>query len=289
MVRLRAPPGTQEFIEEYQRARDGHTAPTRPRAAKAATGSLRWLVAGYYDAANFRTLDTSTQRVRRGLLDLICESTTKAGTRRGDLPFARMEPRHIRELRDQKLNFPEAANGRVKALRRLFAWAIERDLANNNPAADVAYLAGSGDGFHAWTIDEVQQFERKHPIGSKARLALALLLYTGVRRSDVVELGRQMERGGALHFSEKKGANSRALGRKKSAAPKRHVLPILPALRAVIDATPSGTLAYLVTSFGQPFTAARFGKQVPALCHEAGPARFPAHRSPQAQASDVDR
>jgi hypothetical protein len=68
--------------------------------------------------------------------------------------------------------------------------------------------------FHTWTIDEVHQFEHKHPIGSKARLALALLLYTGVRQSDVVELGRQMERGRALHFSEKKGANSRALGRK---------------------------------------------------------------------------
>jgi integrase len=277
MVRLRAPPGTQEFIEEYQRARDGQTAPTRPRPAKSATGSLRWLVAGYYDAANFRTLDASTQRVRRGLLDLICASTTKAGTRRGDLPFARMEPRHIRELRDQKLDFPEAANGRVKALRRLFAWAMESDLANRNPAADVAYLAGSGDGFHTWTIDEVHQFELKHPIGSKARLALALLLYTGVRRSDVVKLGRQMEREGALHFTEKKGANSRALGRKKSAAPKRHVLPILPALRAVIDATPSGTLAYLVTSFGQPFTAAGFGNKFRAWCNEAGLPHCSAH------------
>src|ERR1700694_4788989 len=60
MVRLRAPPGTQEFIEEYQRARDGQTAPMRPKTAKAATGSLRWLVAGYYDAAHFRTLGGST-------------------------------------------------------------------------------------------------------------------------------------------------------------------------------------------------------------------------------------
>ncbi len=131
--------------------------------------------------------------------------------------------------------------------------------------------------FHTWTIDEVHQFEHKHPIGSKARLALALLLYTGVRRSEVVELGRQMERGGAPHISEKKGANSRALGRKKSAAPKWHVLPILPALRAVIDATPSGTLAFLVTSFGQPFTAAGFGNKFRAWCNEAGLQHCSAH------------
>lgn len=277
MVRLHAEPGTPEFIEEYQQARDGQIAPARPNVARAATGSLRWLVAGYYDAANFRTLDASTQRVRRGLLDAICESTTKADARRGDLPFARIEPRHIRELRDQKLDLPEAANGRVKALRRLFAWAIEYDLAKSNPAADVAYLSGSGEGFHTWTVDEVTKFEGKHPIGSKPRLALALLLYTGVRRSDVVKLGRQMERDGALHFTEKKGADSRALGRKKSAAPKRHVLPILPALRAVIDATPSGTLTYLVTSFGQPFTAAGFGNKFRTWCNAAGLPNCSAH------------
>jgi hypothetical protein len=130
--------------------------------------------------------------------------------------------------------------------------------------------------FHNWTIDEVHQFERKHPIGSKARLALALLLYTGVRCSEVVELGRQMERGGAPHISEKKGANSRAPGRKKSAAPKWHVLPILPALRAVIDATASGTLAFLVTSFGQ-LTAAGFGNKFRAWCNEAGLQHCSAH------------
>src|SRR5476651_1176635 len=132
MIRLHAAPETPQFIEEYQRARDGLIAPARPKVAKAAVGSLHWLVAGYYESANFRTLDPSTQRVRRGLLYAICEGTTKAGAKRGDLPFARFEPRHVRELRDQKLDLPEAANGRVKALRRLFAWAIEYDLAKAN-------------------------------------------------------------------------------------------------------------------------------------------------------------
>jgi hypothetical protein len=60
MIRLHAKPGTPEFIAEYQRARDGQIAPARLKSTKAATGSLRWLVAGYYEAANFRTLDAST-------------------------------------------------------------------------------------------------------------------------------------------------------------------------------------------------------------------------------------
>jgi hypothetical protein len=31
------------------------------------------------------------------------------------------------------------------------------------------------DGFHSWTLDEVSQHQARHPIGTKARLALALL------------------------------------------------------------------------------------------------------------------
>ena len=46
------------------------------------------------------------------------------------------------------------------------------------------------DGFHTWTPDEVKQFEAHHKIGTKARLALALMLYLGVRRGDAVTLGR---------------------------------------------------------------------------------------------------
>jgi hypothetical protein len=45
-----------------------------------------------------------------------------------------------------------------------------------------------GSPFHAWTPDELKQFEAHHKVGTKARLALALMLYLGVRRGDVVTL-----------------------------------------------------------------------------------------------------
>jgi hypothetical protein len=60
----------------------------------------------------------------------------------------------------------------------------------------VAYLKGKPGGFHSWTREEVEQFEARHLIGTKARLAMALLLYTGQRRSDVVLFGRQHVRDG---------------------------------------------------------------------------------------------
>jgi len=49
--------------------------------------------------------------------------------------------------------------------------------------------------------EEVLQFEAKHPIGSKARRAFALLLYTGQRRSDIVRLGQQHVKDGWLRFT----------------------------------------------------------------------------------------
>jgi integrase len=172
-----------------------------------------------------------------------------------------MEPRHAREIRDQWApNGPEAANGRLKALRRLFAWAIDAGHAERNPAKDVPKLRGNSEGFHTWSIEEVHQFEARHPIGTKARLALALLLFTGTRRSDVVTLGRQMVRDGELRWTEAKGRTRQR---------KERAIPILPELRRVIDASPTGTLCYLETAFGRPFTAAGFGNWFRDRCNEA--------------------
>jgi integrase len=280
MVRLRAAIGTQAFVDEYQRAKVGGTAASKIRPAKAERDSLRWLIEGYYQSANYKSLGRSTQRARRGILDHICLSIidTPAGSKtRGTLPFAQMMPRHVRAIRDEKLDLPEAANGRIKALGQVFRWAIENDLADADPTATVDYLGGASEGFHTWTVEEVRQYEAAHPIGTKARLALALLLFTGVRRSDVVKLGRHMERDGVLHFTETKGANSRALGRKKTTDVKKRVLPILPELKAAIDATPSGELVYLVTDFGKPFTAAGFGNKFRGWCNAAGLKHCTAH------------
>lgn len=97
--------------------------------------------------------------------------------------------RHIRRLRDDRADRPEAANSLVKYLRRVFAVAVSNDLMDRNSACEVAYLQSGSIGFHSWAIEEVMQFEERHPMGSKARLAMVLLLYTWQRRSDVVEMG----------------------------------------------------------------------------------------------------
>ena len=121
------------------------------------------------------------------------------------------------------------------------------------------YLRTGSQGWHTWTIDEVRQYEAKHPLGTRARLAFALLLYTGVRRSDVVKLGRQMIREGCLTFTQTKNQKRN---------PITVSIPVLPQLQAAIDATPSCNMIFLVTEFGRPFTTAGFGNRFRKWCND---------------------
>ena len=173
-------------------------------------------------------------------------------------------------LRDRKASVPEGANSRLKGIRQVFSWALEAKIQGiaYNPTRDVPYLKRKGTGWHSWTVEEIEQFEASHAIGTKARLALALLIYTGQRRSDVVRFGRQHFRKGWLHFTQAKNQNR---------TPVNIEIPILPALQAIIDKSPVGDLTFLVTEFGKPFTANGFGNKMRRWCNAAGLTHCSAH------------
>ena len=86
----------------------------------------------------------------------------------------------------------------------LMRHAIDIGWRDDDPTRDTRAVRIKSDGFHSWTEEEIRQFEAHHPIGSKARLALALLLYTGQRRSDVVLMGRQHIHDGKIHVTQVK-------------------------------------------------------------------------------------
>ena len=141
------------------------------------------------------------------------------------------------------------------------AFAVGDGWRQDNPTTGTKRIKSRTDGFHTWTEEEIAQFEAVHPVGGKARLALALLLYTPQRRSDVVGIGRQHIRNGVLHIKQKKTGASLAI-------------PVHPELARIIAATPSGNLTLLTTSFGKTFTAAGFGNWFRERCNEA---QLPGH------------
>jgi integrase len=205
---------------------------------------------------------------------------TKPGSNKlfEDMPLSALGPKAVRTLRDRKADLPEAANGRIKALRAVFNFATQKDveLALTNPARDVSYFRGVSDGFHSWTDAEVEKFTTVHPIGGKAHLALALMLYTGQRRSDIVLFGRQHISNGWIIFTQFKNRNRK---------PVKLEIPIHPELQKIIEASPCGDLAFLVTEFNKPFTANGFGSWFRKKCDAAGLPHCSAHGLRKASAT----
>ncbi len=261
-VRLRAPFGTPEFDAEYRRAVAGEVPPKpEPKGAPPVPGSMNAFCVSYYQSREFRQLDPRTRRVRQLILDKFREE-------HGAKPARELRPHNVRKIRDARADKPEAANGLLKALRAVFRFAVEEGLYHVNPVREVRYLPGSVDGFRAWTEDDVAAFEACHPIGTTARLAMALLLYTAQRRSDVITFGPGLIKDGWLTFTQHKNRNSR---------PVVMSLELRPQLREVIEASPGGHPTFLVTEFGKPFTAAGFGNRFRKWCNEAGLPACSAH------------
>ncbi len=269
-VRLREEPGSDAFEAEY---RDALHAPPKlavPPIGALAPGSIDALCVAYYGSAAFKGMDPRAQRVRRGILDRFrMEHGTKAATR--------LEPHHLIRIRDARAETPEAANSMLKALRAAFKAGEALRLVATNPALKVPYLRSANpDGIHTWTLDEVERFEAKHAVGTMARLALALLLYTGQRRSDVVLFGRQHLRDGALTFTQQKN---------RARKPVRLVLPVVPELAHIIAATPSGGLTFLTSERGTAFTPDSFGNRFRTWCREAALPQCSPHGLRKAAAS----
>lgn len=268
-IRLRETPGTPAFEVEYQAAlkRIQDKAPAVERITQ---GSLKWLVAHYQQSGVWAALEASTQEVKRRILDEVCSTKAQTGGTYGDLAYKGLLPRHIRSMRDDKASVPHAADNRLKTLSAMFKWAVECDLMNANPCRDVQRNRQESDGFHTWTQDELLQYMERHPANTKAGLALALLLWVGVRRSDLVKLGPQMENkdGTLIRFQKTKG---------KKRKPLMIEVPIEPELRAVLDQHPTPRMTYIQTEYGRAFTPNGFGNKFKDWCVQAGLPHCTAH------------
>ncbi|NOX95828.1 MAG: tyrosine-type recombinase/integrase [Alphaproteobacteria bacterium] len=165
-------------------------------------------------------------------------------------------------MRNKRAEKPHGANGFIKALRQLFSFAVEYGYMDTNPARDVKLLKIRSKGYHTWTLEEIEKFENMFPLGTQQRLALDLMLYTGVRRDDAFELGRQHIKSGRLSFTPKKTAHTKGT---------RVSIPIHPYLAVSINAAKIGDLTFLTTRFGRPWGSREsFGGRFKAWCVEAG-------------------
>jgi len=271
---LPVPFGSDAFWRAYAAARDGLPAPRatddRPKA-RAAEGTLRWLVEAYYrNGPDFVGAEPLTQADKRGVLEGILKEQLAPDNPLlfEACPIKSFTPRHAVALRDRKASLPNAGNKRLRYLKMLFEWAVEAGHAGSNPLEKVKKLKAPRKGFHAWTPEEVRKYEIKHPIGTKARLALALMAFTGLRVSDLRQVGKQHIRDGWLELPQHKN---------RKRAPKTIRVPILPELQMIIDQSPTGDLTLLVTESGRPFSIKGAANKVKDWCIAAGLPHCSAH------------
>lgn len=180
----------------------------------------------------------------------------------GDKPYARIEARHVREWMDDRADRPEAANGLLKTLKGLFAFAEKRRFVASSPLAQINKVKVSTNGFHTWTVDEVHKFEQFHPIGTKPRLVLTIGLFLGLRRSKIATVGRQNVEDGMIVLRPGKVR----LGSKER---KLH-LPILPQLQEAFENTVTGNMTFITTDNGKPYSPASLGGMFRDWCDQAG-------------------
>ncbi len=269
--------GGKPVIGLYAAALEGVKAHASNIGAKrTVAGTVNAIVAAYLDSSPastspFKTTAAETQRTRRNILE---------GFRKeyGGLPVYRtvsdkhvmlLTREHMQQIVNKKARTPFAQRNFLNTVRAMFRWAMKEGRIPDDPTLGVTREKTKTTGYKTWSETEIARFETTHPIGTKARLAFALLLYTGQRRSDVVRMGRQDVHHDVLTIDQ---------GKTHGGEEAHLEIPVHPRLREIIDATPTvGVETFLVTHFGKPYTAPGFGNWFRELCDTAGCPDVSAH------------
>jgi len=168
---------------------------------------------------------------------------------------------HVKAIIAKLADRPAVANNLLKTIKILMRHAVESGMRPDDPTIGLRKLRTGSSGYRIWTEAEIGQYYETHPTGSRARLALDLMLYSGQhsgqRRADVVRMGRQHVRDGSLPLRQSKTGTEVEI-------------PLRPVLQASLDALPNKNMTFLLTEYSKPFAVAGFGNWFRDRVTEAG-------------------
>lgn len=255
---LKSPFPSDAFDEEYQAAlRSEKSAHGEIGKARTKAGSMAALVVSYYTSPEFKGTAVSTQQTYRG----ICEKIRRD---HGERMVKDLRRQHVKAIIGKMSATPAAANNYLRMLRILLRHAIDVEWISRDPTLKLKGYGNKSAGFHTWTEAEIAAYEARHPIGTKPRLAMALMLYTGQRRGDAVKLGWKDVSKNRIAVRQEKTGTPLAI--------KMHG-----SLIEALEMAPKDKPTFLLTAFGKGFTAAGFGNWFRERCNEAGLSHCSAH------------
>ena len=189
-------PGSAEFMTAYQTALDAPRPPIGIKRSKA--GTVGAAIGAYYlSPLYFGALAPGTQAMRRAILE-------RFRTEHGDKPIALL-PREFIALTLAKMR-PFAARNWLKAIRHLMLFVVSAGMRKDDPTQGIKLPSAKTNGIYTWTEQDISTFQAAHPIGTRAHLAFALLLYTGQRRSDVIRMADNISLTDSFRYANRKPA-----------------------------------------------------------------------------------
>jgi len=260
-------PDTPGFEDEYEALK----ADTPAVEVCVIPRSVNDLCARYYRCGDFRMKgNDETRATRRGIIESFRAEFGDYLV--ADFSFEHIEALLIARTEKRKNDKGRSVGGQVAAsnlreeLLRLFRYAKKLKWITSNPVEEAETIGKPKlKGYYPWTEDDIAKYKKRHPLGTKARLALEIILWTGQRRGDASKFGRKHIVRGKINFTASK--NDADLW-----------LPMAPDLRRAIDAMPAvGLETFLVTDYGKPFSKAGFGNKMRQWCDEAGLPQCTAH------------
>lgn len=272
---FKAPFGTKEFAAELAAFERNQIDTAQQAIQRTIPGTVDDLVTRYFAVPSRLGPTEATQNKIRAIL-------SRFRAEHGHRLVADVGFDHIERILEKRLakqpsadrkrmeGGVEAARKLRKELVRLFEYAVKIKMRPDNPIRQTERVkVAKGErskGFHTWTEAEIAQYREHHKLGTSARLAMELMLWTGQRRIDAIRLGPADVRDGRI-------------GLKQSKTGKDMRLPVAPQLLQAIVAMPhrEGEGPFVLSSHGKPFTNASFGNWFRKRCDEAGLPQCTAH------------
>lgn len=261
-IALRGPIYSDDFWTDYRKAEAGEEVQTGAGASKTIPGTINSLIVKYYASADFDDLAAATQRNYKSVLEPF-------RTQYGDNPLAGLRREHINAILNKRaLSSTAQAKNLSKRLSTLFKFGLDFGLIKENPMIGVKRVKHQEMHYEMWTDDDIARFRAHWKEGTPQRVALEILIYTGLRRSDAVLLGPGNVKDGLITITaQKTGAELN--------------IPVHPKLRPFLSIRNDGKLVNLTTFIstvhGKPRSEKAFTNWIKEAATEAG---LPPSRSP---------
>lgn len=290
--RLPDDPESEEFFKLYRKHRRAvEQAEAQPAAADAPAtlpkvaqpGTFHFMCTAYLSSDAYTRLDKTTQAKRRQIIDsMLLEPLSPEDPRLfAYMPIAALDVANLEVLRDRKRDTPFAADERVKVLGQVFENALAhkpKPLVKANLALLVKRYRKKTEGHATIRPDEIASYIEKHGANSKAVLALTILMFTGIRVSDLALLGPQHRRGNTFLFRVFKNRNRR---------PTTLEIPVHPILDAVLKMHRPKGMNYMITEYGHAFSIKGLSQRVSAWFDQAGLKHLTAHSVRKGLATNI--